>query len=36
MIMDEYQRPIHPEVEEYMRRYVTGKQDWETVDDEDC
>jgi len=23
MIKDEYQRPIHPEVEEYMRRSVT-------------
>jgi len=36
MITDEYQRPIHPEVQEYMRRYVTEKQDWETVDDEYC
>jgi len=36
MIMDEYQRPIHPEVEDYMRRYVTEKQDCETVDDKDC
>jgi len=36
MIMDEYERPIHPEVENYLRRYVTEKQDWETVDDEDC
>jgi len=36
MITDEYQRPIHQEVEEYMRRYVTGKQDWETEHDEDC
>jgi len=26
----------HPEVEEYMRRYVTDEQDWEQVDDEDC
>jgi len=25
MTMDEYQRPIHPEVEDYMRRYVTEK-----------
>ena len=36
MIMDEYESPIHPEVEKYLRRYVTEKQDWETVDDEDC
>ena len=36
MITDEYQRPIHPEVQEYMRRYVKEKQDWETVDDEYC
>jgi len=24
MLMDEYRRPIHPEIEEYMRRYVTN------------
>jgi len=36
MITDQYRRPIHPEVEEYMRRYVMDKQDWEQVDDEDC
>jgi len=36
MITDEYRRPIHPEVEEYMRRHVTDEQDWEKVDDEDC
>jgi len=36
MITDIYRRPIHPEVEEYMRRYVTDAQDWEQVDDEDC
>jgi hypothetical protein len=36
MITDEYQWPIHPEVQEYMRRYVKEKQDWETVDDEYC
>ena len=36
MITDEYPRPIHPDVEEYMRRYVTDEQDWEQVDDEDC
>jgi len=36
MLMDEYRRPIHPEIEEYMRRYVTNNQDWEKVDDEDC
>jgi len=36
MITDEYRRPIHPEVEEYMRRYVTDEQDWEQVDNEEC
>jgi len=36
MLMDEYRRPIHPEIEEYMRRYVTNDQDWEKVHDEDC
>jgi len=36
MITDEYRRPIHPEVADYMRRYVTDEQDWKTVDDEDC
>jgi len=38
MIMDEYRRAIHPEVEEYMRRYVMDEQDsdLEQVDDEDC
>jgi hypothetical protein len=36
MITDEYRNSIHPEVEEYMRRYVTDEQNWEQVDDEDC
>jgi len=36
MITDEYHKPIHPEVENYTRRYVTDEQDWETGDDEDC
>jgi hypothetical protein len=36
LLMDEYRRPIHPEIEEYMRRYVSNDQDWEQVDDEDC
>jgi len=36
MIMDEYRRPIHLKVEEYMRRYVTDEQDWGQVDDGDC
>ena len=29
-------RPIHPEIEEYMGRYVSNDQDSEKVDDEDC
>jgi len=33
--LKETRRKIHPEVEEYMRRYVTDKKDWEQVDDED-
>jgi len=36
MITDEYRRSIHPEVEEYVQRYVTDEQGWEQVDDEDC
>ena len=36
MLTDEYRRPIHPEIEEYMRRYVSNSQDWEKVDDENC
>jgi len=36
LLMDEYRRPIHPEIEEYMRRHVSDHQDWEQVDDEDC
>ena len=36
LLTDEYCRPIHPEIEEYMRRYVSNDQDWEKVDDEDC
>jgi hypothetical protein len=27
---------LHPEIEEYMRRYISNDQDWEQVDDEDC
>jgi len=36
LLTDEYRRPIHPETEEYIRRYVSNDQDWEQVDDEDC
>jgi len=36
LLTDKYRRPIHPEIEEYMRRYVSNDQDWEKVDDEDC
>jgi len=36
LLTDEYRRPIHPEIEEYMRRHVSDDQDWEQVDDEDC
>jgi len=27
LLTDEYRRPIHPEIEEYMRRYVSNVQD---------
>jgi len=36
LLTDEYRRPIHPEIEEYMHRYVSNDQDWEKLDDEDC
>jgi len=36
LLTDKYRRPIHPEIEEYMRRYVSNDQEWEQVDDEDC
>ena len=36
LLTDEYRKPIHSEIEEYMRRYVSNDQDWEKVDDEDC
>jgi len=36
LLMDQYRRPLHLEIEEYMRRYVSNYQDWEEVDDEDC
>ena len=32
IITDENKRPMHPEVKNFMRRYVTDEQDWETVD----
>jgi len=35
LFTDEYCRPIHLEIEEYMRKYVANDQDWEKVDDED-
>ena len=31
LLTDEYRRPIHPEIEEYMRRHVSNDQDWEQV-----
>jgi len=36
LLTDEYRRPIHPKIEEYMHRYVSNDQDWKKVDDEDC
>jgi len=34
--MDQYRRPLHPEIEVSMRKYVSNGQEWEEVDDEDC
>jgi len=36
LLMDQYRRPLHPEIETYMRKYVSNGQEWEEVDDEDC
>jgi len=36
LLMDQYRRPLHLEIEEYLRRYVSNGQNWEEVDDEDC
>jgi len=36
LLMDPYCIPLHPEIEKYMRRYVSNDRDWEEVDDEDC
>jgi len=36
LLMDQYRRPLHQEIEAYMRRYVSISQEWEEVDDEDC
>jgi len=36
LLTDEYCTPMHPEIEEYMRRHVSNDQDWEQVDDYDC
>jgi len=34
--MDQYRRPLHPEIEAYIRKYVSNGQEWEQVDDKDC
>jgi len=36
LLMDQYCRPLHPEIEAYMRRYVSNGQEWEEVNDGDC
>jgi len=36
LLTDKFRRPIHPEIEEYMRRHVSNNQDWEQIDDVDC
>ena len=36
LLRDEFLRPIHPDIEDYMRRHVSNDHDWEQADDEDC
>jgi len=36
LLMDQYCRPLHPEIKAYMRKYVSNGQEWEEVEDEDC
>ena len=36
LLTDAFRRPIHLEIEEYMRRHVSDDQDWEQVNDGDC
>ena len=36
LLTHEHRRPIHPELEEYMRRYVSNDQGCEKVDDKEC
>jgi len=36
LLLDQYRRPLHPEIEAYMRKYVSKGQEWEEADDEDC
>jgi len=36
LLTDKYRRPIHPEIEEYMRWYVSNDQDRKKIDNEDC
>ena len=32
LLRDEFLRPIHPDIEDYMRRHVSNDHDWEQVD----
>jgi len=36
LLTHQHRRPIHPELEEYMRRYVSNDQGCEKVDDKEC
>jgi len=36
LLLDQYHRPLHPEIEAYMRKYVSMGQEWAEADDEDC
>ena len=29
LLMHQYRKPLHPEIEEYTRRYVSNGQEWE-------
>jgi len=35
LLLDQYCRPLHPEIEAYVRKYVSKGQEWEEADDED-
>jgi len=36
MSIDEYHRPLHAEVEGFLRRYIAEEEDWDAVNRDDC